>query len=463
MKKNYAALIVSAALSLLLTGCGWFSAQQEDSSSLPDSSVTSEIIISSHPDIPSKKDDSEKSSEETSSEIAASDPSAPENSDVAELSGHESHPVSLPSQPSSDKHKPKPVRADTSVIDDYENKYFVKKLNEKQKYHFCQLYSAAKSFKNDVTFDDPIPENELTTLMFLLNYECPELIHLSGDYNTEYSGEQMNDVSAVKLTYYMSENEYQENMKKLELFFAELHQTLDGKTTLEKEKYIYDYLFHNCLYSIYSDHAGSAVGSLIEGCARCEGLCKGFMWCMRQLGEECICVSGPQYWDPADPYGIHSWNIIKIDGNWYHLDVTVDNIRTEPTQEEPPNYGFFNANDDMIADNRSISDIYTTLGVPVCSELDENYHTVNGLLMNEGAGQEDINRILADKFDEEGTDGISMKFLSSKDYEAAMENIDNWVWDYLQEHYENVYVNTNYYNNVSKTIVMEIKKDIIEG
>jgi len=117
----------------------------------------------------------------------------------------------------------------------------------------------------------------------------------------------------------------------------------------------------------------------------------------------------------------------------------------------------------MIADNREISDVYTSLGVPVFSELEYNYHSEKGLLLEEGSGKDEIEQILDSHLTEEGTDGLSLKFLSKSDYENAVENIDDWLWDYTENNYGSSYVYSYHYNDVSKTIVIVIRKDTIEG
>ena len=412
----------------------------------------------------------EKESRSESSEQKES--SAPDVGDVSEQSSvtsenpvQSSAPVPVSESSVAEPDKPEEKKADFSVMDEYETKYFVKRLSEKQKYYFSILYKAAKNHEERVKFDTPLTDEELSGLMYLLNYDCPELIHLNGDYYPEYSDETMTEISALAFSYCMTKQEYDKNKKTMESYLADLVTSIGNRSDDEKEKYVYDTIFYNCIYSESAGNAGSAYGSLIEGTARCEGICKGFMWAMRRLGVECICVSGSQNWDVSAFYSDHSWDIIKLDDKWYHVDITVDNVRHAIGDENPPNYGFYNVTDAFIGESREINQIYLDLGIPVCSSEDRDYHNVNGLYIEKGElSEEKIRELLRTHLTERGIEDLSVKFRSSADYDNAKENIDEWTGNFFREETENVYVYDTYFNELSRTIIIDARKEeIIEG
>lgn len=64
-------------------------------------------------------------------------------------------------------------------------------------------------------------------------------------------------------------------------------------------------------------------GALVEKTVVCEGYAKAFKYILDSLNIECILVSG----DATNSSGeseSHMWNYIKLDGNWYGVDVTWD-------------------------------------------------------------------------------------------------------------------------------------------
>ncbi|MBB4823318.1 transglutaminase-like putative cysteine protease [Sporosarcina luteola] len=93
----------------------------------------------------------------------------------------------------------------------------------------------------------------------------------------------------------------------------------------EKVKAIHDYLVHNVAYDgqnykrkTVPASSYSAYGSLINGIAVCDGYTKAAQLLMNQLGIENHYVSGFANGEE------HSWNLVKLDGNYYHLDITWD-------------------------------------------------------------------------------------------------------------------------------------------
>ena len=57
-------------------------------------------------------------------------------------------------------------------------------------------------------------------------------------------------------------------------------------------------------------------GALINGEANCMGYSRAFAALAYEAGINCIVVLGE-----TKP-GYHAWNMVKIDGNWYHIDAT---------------------------------------------------------------------------------------------------------------------------------------------
>ena len=248
-------------------------------------------------------------SEVTSSEISESESSFQESSQMEsedESSGEESEEIS-------DDESSEPEKIlDKSIIYEFDTKYFINKLDEDLLDVFIIMYDAVQNFEITARFDKEVPSDDLDTLMFLLNYDCPELIQLNGDYSPIYTDESEQNVSGVHFTYNMKEEIYEEYSDELHLFFENLKADINEKTEIEKEKYVYDMIFENCIYDDSEAYSGTVYGTLINHIARCEGICKSFMWCMRELGIECMCVSGVPKWETDAVYAGHSWNIVKI-------------------------------------------------------------------------------------------------------------------------------------------------------
>jgi len=75
-------------------------------------------------------------------------------------------------------------------------------------------------------------------------------------------------------------------------------------------------------------------GPLIQGKGVCLGYAETFRLLMDMAGIECITVTGAAFMSREN----HAWNMVKLDGEWYCVDVTWDDT-------EGGNYDYFNKTD----------------------------------------------------------------------------------------------------------------------
>ena len=86
---------------------------------------------------------------------------------------------------------------------------------------------------------------------------------------------------------------------------------------LDKALFMHDYLVKHVIYADYFNSFSSS-GALYDEIAVCQGYAYAFKYMMNKWGIECHYVISEEM--------NHGWNIIKIDGKYYHVDVTWDNL-----------------------------------------------------------------------------------------------------------------------------------------
>lgn len=110
---------------------------------------------------------------------------------------------------------------------------------------------------------------------------------------------------------------------------GEIQEIIKNATNVKDAEYalnLYKQLAESCTYdptgSVRSDSGldsglgSSAYGALIEYCADSRGFAAAYSALCRAAGIECVVVDGT-----LDNEG-HSWNIIRIEGNYFHVDAT---------------------------------------------------------------------------------------------------------------------------------------------
>lgn len=95
--------------------------------------------------------------------------------------------------------------------------------------------------------------------------------------------------------------------------------------TYDKVKYIHNYLIDNTEYdrTVSKRNIYNASGPILDKTAVCEGYAKAFKFLMDGANIPTIIVAGKGY-DDAGKVERHAWNYVKLNNNWYLVDVTWD-------------------------------------------------------------------------------------------------------------------------------------------
>ncbi len=172
--------------------------------------------------------------------------------------------------------------------------------------------------------------------------KTPELFYLTNGYAWFYSYSENNDKEFfVTITYRMLlykdmngiENPYssEEGFAQVKSMYAELVSELDriadeirfdGMTDFDKLLLAHDYIASHCAYYNVEDYYGdnlsySAYGVIINQKAVCQGYSFAYEAILSRLGfDDVLFVI-------SDSLN-HVWNLVKLDGKWYNIDVTWD-------------------------------------------------------------------------------------------------------------------------------------------
>ena len=153
---------------------------------------------------------------------------------------------------------------------------------------------------------------------------------------------------------------------------------LDGKTVYRKEKAFHDYLVRNVVYDskaqmkkVEGGDVYTAYGALVEGSAVCNGYAEAMKLLCDLSGVECRMISGT-----VDGEN-HAWNLVSIDGEWYHVDVTWDD--PVPDGGDRVMYDYLNLSDkEMKADHKWEERLY-----PEADSMEYYYFKLNDALCND--------------------------------------------------------------------------------
>ena len=89
---------------------------------------------------------------------------------------------------------------------------------------------------------------------------------------------------------------------------------------------LHDWLIYNANYDYSDDPYRDAAGVLVHGTGVCDSYARAYLMLCTIAGLDCIYVSGDAYSGGA--WGAHGWNMVKLNGEWYHVDCTWDDPGT---------------------------------------------------------------------------------------------------------------------------------------
>lgn len=132
-----------------------------------------------------------------------------------------------------------------------------------------------------------------------------------------FSGTNNQRLYEVSIDYGTSSEELAAYKRTVKSFDPIAQSKFDAENadSVSKAFFAYNYIEKNCELSV-EDQDNTANSALIKGCANSEGAAFAFVELCHRLGLECRIVYGQKNWED------HCWNIVKIDDDYYHVDVS---------------------------------------------------------------------------------------------------------------------------------------------
>ena len=150
--------------------------------------------------------------------------------------------------------------------------------------------------------------------------EMPECFHVD-KLRMNNNGTIITAIRSGGYKFIETKEQYLSMLAECEAKAAELLKGIAGNDSLsdaEKVLLIHDRLAVNCNYK--NDAAVveryTMYGALVRGVAVCDGYSRAYAYLLRRVGIETINCSSDKL--------NHAWNLVKIDGTYYHVDVTWD-------------------------------------------------------------------------------------------------------------------------------------------
>lgn len=210
----------------------------------------------------------------------------------------------------------------------------------------------------------------------------------------------------------------------------------DSMSDYSRALALHDWLIYNANYDYTYTHYDAA-GVLLYGTGVCDSYARAYLMLMTAAGVDCMIVTGTAGSASADSstWGNHAWNLVKLDGSWYHVDCTWD----DPNQGGNECHTYFCVDDEtMAADHRwnRADDMFDSTGI-VAPDAD------GGDLEADGEAAQDYDFVFAtiDEYD------LAFDTISATEqrattigyYTGSDEDIWSAFCDWVNEQYAELY------------------------
>ncbi|MBP3538373.1 MAG: transglutaminase domain-containing protein [Oscillospiraceae bacterium] len=143
-----------------------------------------------------------------------------------------------------------------------------------------------------------------------------------------YSGSNMQRLYEVNLRYGMTTDELSAKKTQMAAVQPFTRLNIDELDEAERALAAYQYLIANCEISS-EGQGGNIYGALVGHSSDSEGAALAYVELCRQLKVDCRVVYGQRAWHD------HCWNIVRVNGEFYHVDAGLENASPEANFLKP--------------------------------------------------------------------------------------------------------------------------------
>lgn len=313
--------------------------------------------------------------------------------------------------------------------------YYFNNLPSKYNEIYRELYSRLSAGEDEAEIYAEVSVDDFWTAYYCVLADHPELFWIGSSAQVQ-SNAMTGMVTGYQIESTVPPNERATTRGMLEAAADTcIRETDETWSDYGRIKSVYEYLIDTVEYNANAPDNQCVQSALLNHQSVCAGYAKAFQYICHRMGYFCTYVTGKIL-----NGGDHAWNIVRIDGSYYHVDVTWGDPVFAGAQESGTGITVMNYNYLCCTD----SEILTThtpeaaVALPQCTDDSYNYYRINGMYY-ENWNSDAIYSALMESV-RSGEAAIVMKFGTQEAYERAkVELFTNKLYydadQYLMEQY----------------------------
>jgi len=198
------------------------------------------------------------------------------------------------------------------------------------------------AFKEEI-FIPTVSTQEATSIFDCVLLDNPVFFHVS---SYAFSVDSDNFTNLIQPDYNTTKSVAIQYLEKISQYLMKF-DAAKSMDDLNKELYVHDFCLNYVEYDYkFNESSHSVIGPVFYNTAVCEGIAKFVKIIFDYIGIKSLIVSGKTKHPTTGLTENHAWNIVEINGDFCHLDVTFDMTLTDKQNR----YDYFNLPDKDIID-----------------------------------------------------------------------------------------------------------------
>lgn len=292
--------------------------------------------------------------------------------------------------------------------------YLTQGIPQQERAVYDRIVRAVSDFEREIKFEHKtVTQQQIENCLLVFSLANPREAYVSPKYVISVDSDGY--VSKLTLEYTKTKEQQSRELYELEAAVEEILKGCEAADEYEAVAYFHDEIIRRCSYDSQAENMLSAYGCLVDGRAVCEGYAKALILLCSEYGIDCVPVVGTTV--TAD--GIeepHMWNLVKIEGEWYHFDLTWDDPITT-VGDDFVKYDYFGLSDSEISTDHEISPI-VYFEYPSADSEGGDYFTKSGLSVSTAKAAEFVLGNEISKAVKNGQRFVRIKVTDKKEFDA---------------------------------------------
>lgn len=287
-------------------------------------------------------------------------------------------------------------------------------------------------------FEKGLGEEDIDLIFQGVLLDHPEYFYVEGYEYTVYTTRGELTGIELKGTYSLSLEECLTRKEQMDAVVAVILDKVPPEADdYEKIKYVYETIIYHTRYCMDAEDNQNIYSVFVGGASVCQGYAKATQYLLNLLGVECTSVFGTVNTGEG-----HTWNLVKADGQYYHVDATwgdasylAENKETGEWSLPDINYDYLCITTEQLEKTHEIGHPFE---LPLCEALEHNFYVREGCYF-EAYDEGQLSSVFSRAY-QEGKGYVTVKCGDASVYGILwQELIENQkIFEYLEESCETI-------------------------